>query len=141
MKRKAHIVSFEMGCGSTSCFRTSCLPQTLLVFLILFISDTICHVNYSGDRRQISLFSNRRKPNLFFAAAGAEGMQDTGDVGVFLGSATKWLHHQPCLQLGGPSGSERLSPAGRAGRQPEEGGREDGNNLFCRTTKMICRIF
>lgn len=68
-----------------------------------------------------------------FVDAGAEGMQDTGDVGLFLGSATKWLHHQPCLQLGGPSGSERLPAAGRAGRQPEEGGRcrrEDGKNLF-----------
>lgn len=69
-------------------------------------------------------------------------MQDSSDVGVFLGSATKWLHHQPCLQLGGPSGSERLPSAGRAGDQAEEGDRsrcEDGESL-CSILKIIVII-
>lgn len=64
--------------------------------------------------------------------AGAEGMQDSRYVGVFPGSAPQRLHHQPCLQLGGPSGPERLPSAGRAGAQAEEGERrrrQDGMNL------------
>lgn len=102
MKRKAHIVSFEIGCGPMSCFSTPGLLKTSVVVACLLVD------------------------------AGAEGMQDTGDVGVLLGSTTKWLHHQPCLQLGGPCGSERLPSTGRAGGQPEEGGRrrrKDGKNL------------
>lgn len=66
--------------------------------------------------------------------AGAEGMQEAGNVCVFYGSDTWRLHYQPRVQLGGPSGPECLPTARQPGGKPEAGawhGGEDSKNDLC----------
>ena len=46
--------------------------------------------------------------------AGAEGMQEAGHLCVLHGSDPRRLHHQPRVQLGGPSGTERLPATGQS---------------------------
>lgn len=68
------------------------------------------------------------------ANAGAEGMQKAGHVSVLYGSDPWRIHHQPRVQLGGPSGPECLPTARQPGGQPEaraQHGREDGKNNVC----------
>ena len=71
--------------------------------------------------------------------AGAEGMQEAGNVSVFYGSYTWRLHYQPCVQLGGPSGPECLPTARQPGSKPEartQHGGEDGKNNLC----LVCVV-
>ena len=72
--------------------------------------------------------------------AGAEGMQDSGHVSVFYGSDPRRLHHQPRIQLGGPSGPERLPAARQPGGKPEaraQHGGEDGKNTRWHKRKKV----
>lgn len=61
-------------------------------------------------------------------------MQEAGYGGVFHGSDPWRLHHQPRVQLGGPSGPERLPTTRQPGGQPEARARhggQDGENNVC----------
>lgn len=68
------------------------------------------------------------------ANTGVEGMQETGHGSVFHGSDPWRLHHQPRLQLGGPSGPECVSatrqPWGQPGARTQQRGK-DGKTGVC----------
>lgn len=81
------------------------------------------------------LYTTRRTHNLTSSSyPGAEGMQEADHVSVLHGTDPWGLHHQPHVQLGGPSGTECLCATWWYGGQPETRawhGGEDGKPAGC----------
>lgn len=83
---------------------------------------------------QLDVVGPTASPSFSSPVAGAERMQETGHVCVFDGSDPRRPHHQPCVQLGGPSGPECVSTARQPGHKPEtrvwHGGEDGKSNLW-----------